>query len=108
MAIRYHGEIYLYNRYSVFNANDWLNNNAGLITSGSTAGQPVAPRPETSYWYPGAQIGGPVVFPWTKFNREHHKMFFFVARRLIDRTLTTVSTELWFRRKRCGTGFSTS
>ncbi len=76
---QYHGEIYLYNRYSIFNANDWLNNNAGLIPTGSTAGQPVAPRPETSYWYPGAQIGGPVVFPWTKFNREHHKMFFFVA-----------------------------
>ncbi len=76
---QYHGEIYLYNRYSIFNANDWLNNNAGLVPSGSTAGQPVAPRPETSYWYPGAQIGGPVVFPWTKFNREHHKMFFFLA-----------------------------
>jgi hypothetical protein len=72
---QYHGEIYLYNRYSIFNANDWLNNNAGLTKSGT----PVAGRPETSYWYPGAQIGGPVVFPWTKFNREHHKMFFFFA-----------------------------
>jgi Carboxypeptidase regulatory-like domain len=72
---QYHGELYLYNRYSIFNANDWLNNNAGLTSSGT----PVAPRPETSYWYPGAQIGGPVVFPWTKFNREHHKMFFFFA-----------------------------
>ncbi len=72
---QYHGEIYLYNRYSIFNANDWLNNNAGLTSSGT----PVAARPETSYWYPGAQIGGPVVFPWTKFNREHHKMFFFFA-----------------------------
>ena len=27
---QYHGEIYLYNRYSIFNANDWLNNNAGV------------------------------------------------------------------------------
>ncbi len=35
---QYHGEIYLYNRYSIFNANDWLNNNAGLIPA-EPAGQ---------------------------------------------------------------------
>lgn len=72
---QFHGEGYLYARYFLFNANDWINKNAGV----NGAGQPVAPRPETTYYYPGAQIGGPVIFPHSDFNHNHDKLFFFVA-----------------------------
>ena len=72
---KFHGEAYVYNRNYNLNANDWLSNSAGL----NSALQPIAPRPQTSYWYPGAQIGGPVYIPGKNFNRNHDKLFFFFA-----------------------------
>ncbi len=72
---KFHGEAYVYNRNYALNANDWLNNAAGL--GGDL--QPVAARPATRYWYPGAQIGGPVYIPGTNFNKNHDKLFFFFA-----------------------------
>ena len=72
---QFHGEGYLYARYYSLNANDWLNNNAGF----NSLGQQIAPRPQTKYFYPGGQIGGPVIIPGTRFNRDHNKMFFFFA-----------------------------
>jgi hypothetical protein len=72
---QFHGEAYLYSRYHIFNANDWLNNNAGK----NALGQAVAPRPETKYFYPGIQIGGPLLLPHSDFNRNRDKMFFFFA-----------------------------
>ncbi|MFL6437456.1 MAG: carboxypeptidase-like regulatory domain-containing protein [Terriglobales bacterium] len=71
----FHGEAYTYARYYSLNANDWLNNNAGL----NGAGQPNAPKPQTKYIYPGFQIGGPVIIPKTGFNKNRDKMFFFFA-----------------------------
>jgi hypothetical protein len=72
---QYHGEIYLFSRYYTLNANDWLNLHAG----NNAQGQPVAPRPQTQYWYPGGQFGGPVIIPGTNFNKDRNKMFFFYA-----------------------------
>jgi hypothetical protein len=73
---QYHGELYTYNRYYSANANDWLNNHQGL---NSATGKQLAPRPQTKYFYPGAQIGGPVVLPKLNFNKNHDKLFFFFA-----------------------------
>ena len=73
---QFHGEAYTYNRYYSLNANDWLNNYQG---SNPNTGKQLAPRPQTKYFYPGAQIGGPVILPWTEFNRKHDKLFFFFA-----------------------------
>jgi len=73
---QYHGEVYLFSRYYTLNANDWLNNNAGKDPN---TGKDFAPRPQTQYWYPGGQIGGPVIIPGTNFNHDHNKMFFFYA-----------------------------
>jgi carboxypeptidase family protein len=71
---QFHGEAYIYSRYHTFNANDWLNNNAGF---NKTTGEQIAPRPETKYFYPGGQLSGPVVIPGTNFNHNHDKLFFF-------------------------------
>jgi carboxypeptidase family protein len=73
---QFHGEAYLYSRYYTMNANDWLNNHAGFNPA---TGAQIAPRPQTQYWFPGGQIGGPVLFPHTNFNHDRNKLFFFVA-----------------------------
>ncbi len=62
-----HGEGYWYVRNSVFNANDWSNNQAGL------------PKPASKFNYPGFNIGGPVRIPGTDFNKHNDKMFFFAG-----------------------------
>ena len=62
---QFHGEAYLYSRYYSLNANDPQNKNSNIA------------RPETKYFYPGFQIGGPVILPHSGFNRNRDKMFFF-------------------------------
>ena len=73
---QFHGEVYTYNRYYSANANDWLSKVQGVNPS---TGQQIAPRPQTKYFYPGAQIGGPLILPGLKFNHNHDKLFFFFA-----------------------------
>ncbi len=63
----YHGEAYYSTRLSQFNANDWLAN-----ANGST-------RPASKFYYPGFNIGGPVIIPGTSFNKHHDKMFFWAG-----------------------------
>jgi hypothetical protein len=71
----FHGEGYLYARNYHLNANDWGNNAAGVDSKGNM----IAPRPMSTYWFPGGQIGGPVLIPGTKFNKNKDKLFFFYA-----------------------------
>jgi hypothetical protein len=72
---QFHGEAYVYARNYALNANNWLNNSAGV----NSAGQMSAPRPPTRYWYPGGNIGGPVYIPGKSFNKNKDKLFFFFA-----------------------------
>ena len=67
---RVHGEAYWYLRNAVFNANDFSNNLASV------------PRPTSKFNYPGFNIGGPVRFPHSDFNKHNDKMFFFFAMEL--------------------------
>ncbi|MGO9255063.1 MAG: carboxypeptidase regulatory-like domain-containing protein [Bryobacteraceae bacterium] len=61
----FHGSAFFYARNYVLNANDALFNASG------------APRPENKYYYPGGTIGGPVIIPGTRFNKDRNKLFFF-------------------------------
>ena len=61
----FHGEGYLVARNAVMNAADWANNAEGVK------------KPDSNYYFPGANIGGPVLLPLTKFNRNRDKLFFF-------------------------------
>src|ERR1044072_33345 len=63
----FHGAIYDYIRHHKFQANDRSNSINGIV------------RPKSKYQYPGGNIGGPVLLPWTKFNRKRDKLFFFVG-----------------------------
>src|SRR5437016_1604513 len=64
---QFHGEAYLYSRYYSLNANDPQDKNSNIA------------RPETKYFYPGGQIGGPLIIPGTNFNHNRDKLFFFAA-----------------------------
>ncbi|MGC2248194.1 MAG: hypothetical protein WA609_16425, partial [Terriglobales bacterium] len=37
------------------------------------------PKPDDGYYYVGANIGGPLIIPGTKFNEKRDKLFFFAA-----------------------------
>ena len=58
----FHGEGYLSARNYVLNANDWLNNRNGLR------------KAQNVYYSPGGNIGGPVIIPGTKFNKNRDKL----------------------------------
>jgi hypothetical protein len=61
----FHGEGYFSARNNVLNSQDWLSHHFGL------------PHPKDSYYFPGFNIGGPVVSPGTDFNKNRNKLFFF-------------------------------
>lgn len=63
----FHGSLYDYVRNYRFQANDRSNSINGVV------------RPKSKYQYPGGNIGGPILLPWTKFNRNRDKLFFFIG-----------------------------
>jgi len=63
----YHGSAYLVARNAVLNSNDWYDNY--LRQS----------RPDEQYFYPGGNFGGPLPIPFTDFNHNRDKLFFFAG-----------------------------
>ncbi len=64
---QFHGQAYLYARNGEFNSNFSQNNAAGVKAA------------QDSYYYPGGDIGGPVILPKIAFNKDHDKLFFYAA-----------------------------
>jgi Carboxypeptidase regulatory-like domain len=64
---QFHGGGYFYARNGVFNSED-----SYLKASGLT-------KPQDAYYYPGGDIGGPVIIPKVNFNKNHDKLFFYAA-----------------------------
>ncbi len=60
----FHGEGYLYARNNIFNSEDAYQRSQGQK------------KVDAYQYYPGGNIGGPVVLPFVKFNRNHDKLFF--------------------------------
>lgn len=63
----FHGTGYIWHRHEGLNANNWKNNRDKLQ------------RNLFRFNDPGYTIGGPVLLPFTNFNRNKDKLFFFVA-----------------------------
>ena len=63
----FHGSLYDYMRNHRFQANDRSNSINNVA------------RPKSKYNYPGGNVGGPVLLPWTNFNKNRDKLFFFVG-----------------------------
>jgi len=64
---QYHGDLFLSARNYELNANDWLNNYSGVKA------------PADKYYYPGGAVGGPIIIPGTRFNKNRNKLFFFTG-----------------------------
>jgi hypothetical protein len=63
----FHGEAYLQARNHIFDATDPYTKASGL------------PKAQSSFYYAGFNVGGPVLIPGTSFNRNRDKLFFFAA-----------------------------
>lgn len=66
-GLNFHGEGYLYTRHTELNANDWYDNYLSQS------------RPSGSYFFPGAQLSGPLPLPLTSYNHNKDKLFFFAG-----------------------------
>jgi hypothetical protein len=73
----FHGEAYFSARNYDLNANSWVNNYTGTA------------RPENKFYYPGGNLGGPVLIPGTRFNKNRDKLFFFTGYEYYFQTLDT-------------------
>jgi hypothetical protein len=63
----FHGSLYDYWRPRQLAANDRSNTISGT------------PRPQSNFQYPGGNIGGPIIFPGTNFNKDRDKLFFWLG-----------------------------
>jgi hypothetical protein len=88
----FHGEAYLYARDSVLDATNAFNNSEG---TNPLTGLKVAPKPDTHFYYPGFNIGGPVIIPHTNFNKNHDKLFFFFAYEYYDQKVQDLSHDVF-------------
>ncbi len=61
----FHGGVAYFKKHEWMNATDFFNNRGGL------------PKPIVRYDYPTFTFGGPVLLPFTSFNRNRDKVFFF-------------------------------
>jgi hypothetical protein len=75
---KFHGQAYFYARNQALNSNTWLNNRFGTK------------RPDGQYYYPGGNIGGPVLIPGTNFN-HNRKLFFWFGYEYYKQTLPQAS-----------------
>ena len=62
-----HGGAYMYARNGVMNAED------ASLKANNVA------KPNDSQYYPGGNIGGPVILPGLNYNKNHDKLFFFAG-----------------------------
>ncbi len=74
---QFHGNAFFSARNHSLNANDWLNNFSGVK------------QPANAYYYPGGSVGGPVIIPGTRFNKNRSKLFFFTGYEYYNQTLDT-------------------
>ncbi len=63
----FHGEVYDYFRPLALQASDRSITSVGGL------------KPQTHFQYPGGNIGGPILLPFTNFNKNRDKLFFFVG-----------------------------
>ena len=71
---QFHGQAYFYARNGALNSQGWYNNFVNVKS------------PDNSFYYPGGDIGGPVIIPGTRFNKNHDKLFFYAAYEYMKQT----------------------
>ncbi len=64
---QFHGTAYYDWRHEELNANEWFNNKLNVV------------KPRYRYQNPGGTIGGPLLIPGVRFNRDRNRLFFFFS-----------------------------
>ena len=81
----FHGSAFYYNRNNFFNANNFFNKESALPA--------VADHPaDYKFSNPGGTIGGPVIIPGVRFNKNRDKLFFFFSADILSRTVPSSLT----------------
>lgn len=84
---QFHGEAYFYARNSVFNSWDaytktqYLSDIASFPTLANQFANSL--EPPAHFYYPGGNIGGPILLPFTNFNKNRKKLFFWADRKSV-------------------------
>src|SRR5580658_2644784 len=89
---KFHGEAYLYARNEILDATNAFNNSEG---TNPATGLKVAPKPDTYFYYPGGNFGGPVILPGLRYNKNHDKLFFFIAYEYYDQQVQDLSHDVF-------------
>lgn len=71
----FHGEAYSYARNSALNSIESYQKSQ-IVPGGLSA---AAAAPSESYYYMGGNIGGPILIPFTDFNKSRKKLFFWAG-----------------------------
>lgn len=64
---RFHGTAYYDWRHEELNANEWFNNKLNVQ------------KPRYRFQNPGGTVGGPLIIPGVRFNRDRNRLFFFFS-----------------------------
>jgi hypothetical protein len=64
---QFHGTAYYDWRHETLDANEWFNNKLGVV------------KPRYRYQNPGGTIGGPLLIPGVRFNKDRNRLFFFFS-----------------------------
>ena len=67
----FRGTAYTYLRHYSMNANEWFLNKVDDSASGPQN------QPKNKFYFPGFNLGGPLLIPGTNFNKNRDKLFFF-------------------------------
>ncbi len=79
----FHGTLYGYWRDYHMNSNDWFANKVG------------SDRVKNQFFYPGGNVGGPLIIPGTDFNKNRDKIFFFLGYEYFKQRLDTGFVKSW-------------
>lgn len=85
----FRGTAYLYARNFRWNSNEWFLNKVDDPAAGPQN------KPENKYYFPGFNIGGPLLIPGTDFNKGRDKLFFFFGYEYYRQSLDTGTLRSW-------------
>ena len=88
----FHGSVYYFKRNEALNANNFFNN-SGRLNLGADG---KARRPVYRYDNFGYTVGGPLIIPGTRFNKNRDKLFFFWSQDILKRRVVSALQRVTF------------
>ena len=82
----FHGGLRYFYRHEWMNANNWFNDQTNALNKASGSNTAPLGTPLTRFNQYGGQIGGPVPLPWTSYNKNKDKLFFFYSHEYYQQT----------------------